>query len=271
VPAEPSLLPRVGVAWWVPFVVAVAAFVFAQLVAGIVIVASGTDVDNLADSDALLIGSTVVLDAALIICAVGAVYLLSDVRPTPRTFGLRVPSFGPALGWTLAVYGVFWACAVVAFLVFGDAEDQDIVTELKAEDSAGVLIAFGVMTCLVAPLAEEFFFRGFLFRVLNERFRVVWAVAIGGIAFGLVHLPSGDWIGAIVLSALGMALCVLFLRTSSLIPCIMLHAFHNSISFGATKELPWWGFLLLTAGSVITTFAISLLVTRAARPAPVVA
>jgi uncharacterized protein len=271
VPVEPPLLPRVGVAWWVPFVVAVAAFVFAQIVAGIVIVASGTDVENLGDSEALLIGSTVVLDAALVACAVWAVLLLSDIRPTPATFGLRLPSFGPALGWTLAVYGAFWAAAVVAFVIFGDAEDQDIVTELKAEDAAGVLIAFGVMTCLVAPLAEEFFFRGFLFRVLNERISVVWAVAIGGITFGLVHVPSGDWIGAIVLSTLGMALCVLLLRTSSLIPCIMLHAFHNSISFGFTKELPWWGFLLLTAGSVMTTFAISLLATRVTRRAVPVA
>jgi hypothetical protein len=64
---------------------------------------------------------------------------------------------------------------------------------------------------------------------------------------------------------------VLLLRTASLLPCIMLHAFHNSISFGFTKELPWWGFLLLIAGSVTTTLAISLRATRAggrAAPAP---
>ena len=80
-----------------------------------------------------------------------------------------------------------------------------------------------------------------------------------------MHLPSGDWVGTIVLSLFGMALCVLFILTSSLVPCIMLHAFHNSISFGFTKELPWWGFLLLIAGSVTTTLAISLLATRAGR------
>ena len=32
-----------------------------------------------------------------------------------------------------------------------------------------LLVGFGVMTCVLAPLAEEFFFRGFLFRVLWER------------------------------------------------------------------------------------------------------
>ena len=82
-------------------------------------------------------------------------------------------------------------------------------------------------------------------------------MAITGIAFGLVHLPSGDWVGTIVLSLFGVGLCVLFLCTASLIPCIMLHAFHNSITFGFTKELPWWGILLLAVGSVMTTFIIA--------------
>jgi hypothetical protein len=52
----------------------------------------------------------------------------------------------------------------------------------------------------------------------------------------------------------------------------MLHSFHNSISFGVVKELPWWGFLLLVFGSVLTTLAISLLATqlrpRGPSPAP---
>jgi hypothetical protein len=42
----------------------------------------------------------------------------------------------------------------------------------------------------------------------------------------------------------------------------MLHSLHNSISFGFTKELPWWGFLLLTTVSVTTTLTIALLATR---------
>ena len=67
----------------------------------------------------------------------------------------------------------------------------------------------------------------------------------------------------LVLSLFGVALCLVLWRTASLIPCIMLHAFHNSISFGFTKELPWWGFLLLIAVSVTTTLALSLLALRA--------
>lgn len=269
-PVSQPLLPRVGVPVWAPFLVVFAAFVcvlLAQTVAAVVIELAGGNVTSLTDSDAATIGFTVVLDVTLIVCTVAVVRWLSDLRPTPPTFGLRVPEWRPALGWTLAVYLGFWACAVIVGLAFGQPDEQDIVTDLKAEDSVTVLVAFGLMTCLVAPLAEEFFFRGFLFRVLHERLGTVVGVLGTGVAFGLVHLPSGDWIGTLVLTLFGMGLCVLFLCTSSLIPCIMLHAFHNSISFGFTKELPWWGFLLLTVGSVTTTLTISLLATRAGRRA----
>ena len=273
VPAEPPRddLPRLGVPVWAPFVVVVAAFVcvlVVQIVAAVVVELVGGDVEVLTDSDAATIGFTLVLDAALVACAVAVASWLGSGRPTPAAFGLRAPEWRSAVGWTLAVYAVFWVGAIVVGLAFGEPEEQDIVTDLKAEDSALVLAGFGVMTCLVAPLAEEFFFRGFLFRALHEKLAAVPAVLITGVCFGLVHLPSGDWIGTIVLSLFGMALCVLLLCTSSLVPCIMLHAFHNSISFGFTKELPWWGFLLLIVASVTTTYAIARLASRA-RPAPV--
>jgi membrane protease YdiL (CAAX protease family) len=267
-------LPRVGVPIWAPFLVVLIAFagaLVAQTLLAAVIAATGGDLDGL-DSDAALVGTTVVLDALLIAAAVWVVRWLARGRPTPATFGLRAPSWLPALGWSATAYVFYWMAAALVLLALGEPAEQDIVTDLKAEDSLAVLVAFGVMTCLVAPLAEEFFFRGFLFRVLQEKSNVVIAVIATGVAFGLVHLPSGDIIGVIVLGVFGMALCVLLIRTSSLIPCIMLHAFHNSLMFGFTKELPWWGFLLLIVASVMTTLAISLLAMRVARrasPAPV--
>jgi uncharacterized protein len=271
-PPPAPTLPRVGVPVWSPFLALLAAFVTAlllQTVASIFVVAAGGDIESLAESDGALIAFNVAFELAMIAFTVAVVAWLAIDRPTPATFALRKPAWGAAFGWTLAVYAAFWVGAVIVGLLVGDPEEQDLVTDIKAEDSALVLIGFGVMTCFIAPLAEEFFFRGFLFRVLHEKTGAAASVLITGVAFGLVHLPSGDWIGAIVLSMFGVALCVLLLCTSSLLPCIMLHAFHNSISFGFTKELPWWGFLLLTTASVTTTLAVSLLATRARRRAPV--
>jgi uncharacterized membrane protein YdjX (TVP38/TMEM64 family) len=64
-------------------------------------------------------------------------------------------------------------------------------------------------------------------------------------------------------------LCLMVYYTASLLPGIIMHASFNSVAFGASKELPWWGYLLVLAGSVATTFAISLLAMRLGlRPAP---
>jgi membrane protease YdiL (CAAX protease family) len=264
VPPE-GQLPSLGVPVWSPFLAVLAAFALvltAQILVVIGVELAGGDIENVTESDAATIGFTVVLDVALVACTVAVVTWLGS-RPTAAAFGLRMPEWRSALGWTLAAYATFWVVAIVVGIAFGEPEEQDIVVDLKAEDSVLVLTGFAVMTCVLAPLAEEFFFRGFLLRVLHERTNAVIAVLITGIAFGLVHLPSGDWIGTIVLSLFGMALCVLFILTSSLVPCIMLHAFHNSISFGFTKELPWWGFLLLILASVTTTFLIARSVSRA--------
>lgn len=258
-------LPTVGVPIWAPFAAVLGAFagvLAAGIFVGIAIAIAGGGTADLDDSDGLTIGLTLVQDGLLIGASILTVWWIAG-RLTPATFGLRVPAVKTALGWTLAAYAAFWVAAIVVGVAFGNPEEQDIVTDLKAEDSFAVLAGFGVLTCVVAPIAEEFFFRGFMYRVLAERTNVAVGAVVTGAVFGLVHLPSGDLVGVLVLSLFGVALCLVLWKTASLIPCIMLHAFHNSISFGFTKELPWWGFLLLIAGSVMTTLALSLVAMRA--------
>src|SRR5262245_61234006 len=268
-PAEPDL-PRLGVPAWSPLVVVAVMFactLIATTAAQIFAEVVGWDADRAIRSDEATIFLTVVLDASMVGGTLLVVAWLARRRPMPLDFGLRLVPWRSALGWTVAAYASFWFAGAIAGLLLGTPDEQDIVVDLKAEDSTLIIAAFAVMVCLIAPLAEEFFFRGFVLRVLRERTNVPVAVIATGFAFGLVHLPSGDWRGMIVLAMFGMALCGLFLLTSSLLPCIMLHAFHNSITFGFTKELPWWGILLLAVGSVMTTFIIARLAIRA-WPAP---
>jgi membrane protease YdiL (CAAX protease family) len=269
IPHEPPKrrLPDLGLPVWAPAVgvlFVVVGYALISAIVGVAIGISGGNIDNLQDNQPLTIGLTLALDAVLIATPIIVVTWLAG-RPNPAAFGLRVPEWRSALGTTVVVYISFWIVTGVVALILGQAKDQQIVNDLKAEDSLAILAGFYVMTCLVAPLAEEFFFRGFLFKVLWERSNVIVATIAAGATFGLVHKPGGDWIGVAVLALLGCALCLLFWRTASLLPCIMLHSFHNSISFGFTKELPWWGFLLLTTVSVTTTLSIAVLVSRLGR------
>ena len=266
--------PRLGVPPWAPFAALFAALIVIGVIVEIVRVAVEAAQDGPFDvqgSDAATIGLTVVQGILLVGFAIGTVRIFSGRLPSPAALGLRLTRPWPALGWALLVLvGQFVASALIV-LALGEPDEQDLVTDLKAEDSVAMVAAFAILVCVIAPLVEEVFFRGFMFRALAERMPLAPAMVIGGAGFGIVHLPGGDPLAALVLSVLGTMLCFLYWRTRSLLPCILFHATFNSLSFGATKELPWWGFLLLIAASVTATLAISLLVMRRGRggsPAP---
>jgi membrane protease YdiL (CAAX protease family) len=265
---RPGGLPALGVPAWAPFAALFATFVgvlLASAVAGIVIAIGGGDVE--ADDQGLTLVLTAVQAVMLVAIAWFTVQLLSGRQPTGEAFGLRAPKPLQALGWALIAYLILWVATIAAAIAFGEPDEQQLVQDIEEEDAFVVLAGYALLSCLLAPLAEEFFFRGFMFRALAGRMRWVWAAVISGGVFGVIHALGSPIESVLLLSVFGFVLCMLFWRTGSLIPCIMLHAFNNSITFGVTKELPWWGFLLLIAASVGTTLAVSLLAGRLVRPA----
>ena len=167
---------------WVPFATMLAA-VIAILIVGALATVVWILIDPGADTsetpDGLLIALTVVQDALLVGAAVFAVTAIMG-RATPRMFGLRPVGLWRALGWIAVAYGGYWLVSAVLLAIFGEPPEQDLVSDLKATEDLAVLIGFGVLTCLVAPLAEEIFFRGFLFSVLAARIGVLLGVARHG-------------------------------------------------------------------------------------------
>jgi uncharacterized protein len=77
---------------------------------------------------------------------------------------------------------------------------------------------------VLAPLAEELFFRGFLFTGLVQRMQLGVAATISGLLFGLAH---ADLWNAVPLSALGIGLALVYYRSGSLWTNIIAHATIN--------------------------------------------
>jgi membrane protease YdiL (CAAX protease family) len=254
---------------WVPFAAmlgaVIAILLFGALATGIWLV-TDPDADVESTPDGLLIGLTVVQDALLIGAAVLAVMAVLK-RATPQMFGFRPVAFGTAVKWMVAAYVAYWVFNVLLLGIFGEPPEQDLVRDLRETQDVAVLIGFGVLTCLVAPVAEEFFFRGFMFSALAGRMGVGAAALVTGAIFGVIHLPGAPLMGVAVLVAFGVALCLLYWRTGSLIPCMALHALNNAISFGFTKSLPAWAMLALIAGSVGLVVLIATALARRGRGA----
>ena len=243
---------------WAPFATMAAVFVVVSLVSVAVIgiaVASDPSIKASDPPESLTLVLTVVQDAVLVLAAALTLKLVLG-RVVARDLGLRpVVDWRRALKVAVVCYAAYWVAASILSALFKPPQQQ-IVTDLKTEHAAGILIGFAVLTCVVAPICEELFFRGFLFAALARRLGPRWAALVAGAVFGLVHAPN-PLVGLIALAVLGVCLCALFWRTQSIIPCMALHALNNSISFGVTKSLHAGLFAALVIGSVGLVVALA--------------
>lgn len=267
-PPEPP--PRTGLAavpGWAPLAAMVSAFVVATLayvVIGAGIEAGGGKVTE-NGPPGLVISATLVQDVALIVAAL--LFTSFWARGvTPAAFGLRFTRLWPAVGWMALTFAGFWILTLIYLLIVGQPQEQELTRDLKDEESLTALIAYGALLAVAAPLAEEFFFRGFMFTVLAKRMGPLWGGVVTATIFGLVHAAGSPLKTVVVLFILGLGLCFLFWRTGSLLPCIALHAINNSISFGATKSLPPLAFAAVVIGCTALCVGLASTFVRRAQP-----
>ena len=119
-------------------------------------------------------------------------------------------------------------------------------SELSNTHNHAAIVMTAVFVCAVAPICEEFFFRGFLFGTLRKMrvtvagrdLSVFIAAVITGILFGLVHTGSASSQYLVPLGFLGFMLCMVRWRTGSLYPCMALHSANNALALGY-EDLHW--------------------------------
>jgi hypothetical protein len=102
---------------------------------------------------------------------------------------------------------------------------------------AGFAVAFAVI--VVAPVAEEIFFRAFFYRALRTRLPVWSAALIDGIVFGSLHFQGID--SAIILPVIalfGVGQCLVYERTGSLFAVIAVHACFNTFAMLSVVPVP---------------------------------
>jgi uncharacterized protein len=156
--------------------------------------------------------------------------------------GRLVPLDGP---WRVrpsdALYvliGVLCQVAVaVAYAPFHAKGLSRPVHHLFGASHGATLVALGVMSVFIAPLLEEWFFRGVLFRALRQALgnrtplaSSALAVVVSAVLFALAHGEPLQFAG---LAFLGIVLAVLVERTRRLVPSVITHASFNAVAFTA--------------------------------------
>lgn len=237
-PPEPPELPEGVAPRWPPWYAGVGflvALIGTLVAVGIVAAATGATPDE--EDPTFTIVATLIQSAIFIGTAV--LFASFTRKPEPWHFGLRRAPFWPTVGWAaLGIASFYVFAAIYTAAVQPDAE-QTVAQELGAEQGTFGLIAAGFMVVCVAPVAEEFFFRGFFYKALRTRYPVLAAAAIGGGLFGVIHFDFSSADALLILpplAVLGFMFCLVYERTGSIFPTIALHALNNSLAFGIQAE-----------------------------------
>ncbi len=137
---------------------------------------------------------------------------------------LGVRSFRPsALKWMGAAIGTYLLFALAYSLLVLEPHQKDIA---KAFGPTAVQI---LLIVIAAPISEEICFRGMLFGGLRERLPRVAAALISGLVFGGLHALTG--VSAVPpLIFFGFVLSLLYEKTGSIVPGILLHMLNNSVA-----------------------------------------
>lgn len=166
----------------------------------------------------------------------GVVTLLLAARRglSLRALGLRMPRrWGLLAGALLGAYGALIVYQLTLELIARFGVDTSGLAEgntLPVGEGVSIptWIVLGLAVVVVAPIAEELFFRGLIFRALAGRTPVPAAYAMSGLIFALFHLN----LSVIVPFALiGVIFAWAFWNSGSLWTTIGAHAVVNGLSF----------------------------------------
>lgn len=148
--------------------------------------------------------------------------------------GRRDGVFGVVAG--LLLYPIIaLAIAVPLTILFSAISGSDATTpdQLPSGLSGGTTVASVILAVLVAPVVEELYFRGVLFRSIRDRHGFWIGAVTSGVIFGFVHYVPAPWQDAVLLQSImvctGIALAWIYERRGNLVASIAAHMAFNAV------------------------------------------
>lgn len=168
----------------------------------------------------------------------GAIWIATNRSRTPfaEYLALHWPS------WRHLVIGIVaWAVLVGSWDLLSRALGREVapgfmVDVLKSASAAGALWLLAIAFCVAAPVSEEFFARGFLYRGWSESFlKVPGAILLSSLVWTVMHLQY-DWFFFGQVFSIGLLFGWLRYRYASTWLTVVLHGLNN---LAATLQSVW--------------------------------
>jgi uncharacterized protein len=253
VEGERSRSPTTGWPPWTAPVALIGGLALA-LVGGLVVdlpaLALGVKISSSHTPPGVTIADTVVQDIGFVLAAVYCAHLGGRAVRSWQ-FGLRRPGVGwrSAGGLILLLLVAFIALSAIWSALVHPSEEKLLET-LGSNEGTALLLASAALTCVVAPICEEFLFRGYIFTALRNWLGTLPAALITGLVFGGVHYGSAPTLDLVPLAGLGFGLCLLYRYSGSLYPCMIAHSLNNSLAFSSLENWSWQAPVLIVCALV---------------------
>jgi membrane protease YdiL (CAAX protease family) len=248
--------PRSPSTGWPPWTapLALVAGIALALVGGLVVdvpaLILGVKISSSHTPPGLTIADTVVQDVGFVLAAVYCARIGGRAVRSWQ-FGLR----RPPIGWRSAI-GLI-VLLLLAFIVLSaiwsglvHPSEEKLLETLGSNEGTSLLVLSAALTCVVAPVCEEFLFRGYIFTALRNWQGTLPAALITGLLFGGVHYGSAPTLDLVPLAGLGFGLCLLYRYSGSLYPCMIAHSLNNSLAFSSLENWSWQAPVLLVCALV---------------------
>src|ERR1035437_5023686 len=139
----------------------------------------------------------------------------------------------------VAILPVAWGLQIISMDALTRAgwppEEQLAVTLLANTKSWWLRVYLGVFAVVLAPVAEEFIFRGMLYPFVKQLGSPRYALFGISAIFALIHLDAGTLVPLFVLA---LALTWLYEKTDNLLAPITAHSLFNATNLVALHFLP---------------------------------
>lgn len=125
-----------------------------------------------------------------------------------------------------AVIGAVIGRARAESLATAEHTNDVLLGILRGPLTTAEIIWVIVLVCVIVPVGEEIFFRGFVFGALR-RWGVLTAAGLSALFFGAVHQQIVHFLPVFLL---GVVLALVYERTQSLLPVMVVHGVNNLVA-----------------------------------------